>query len=177
MSGPRRPAFNPPELLTAEHDVAGFSCDEPALDNWLKRHALKNNARGASRTFVVTVGRDVVGFVALAVGAINHAAASGALRRNMPDPVPVVVLARLAVHVDWQGLGLGGSLLREAVLRSLQAGRHVGIRGMVVHALHDRARAFYEAFGFRPSRLDDMTLMAPLEGLREHLGLTRSDGN
>ncbi len=171
MSPAKPSAFNPPDLLTAAHDVAGFSCGEPVLDNWLKRHALKNNELGASRTFVVTVGREVVGFVALAVGEIDHAAASGPLRRNMPDPVPVTVLARLAVHVDWQGQGLGMGLLREAVLRSLQASAHVGIKGIVVHALHDRAREFYEAFGFRRSRLDDMTLMAPLKGLREQLGL------
>ena len=89
----------------------------------------------------------------------------------MPDPIPVTVLARLAVHQDWQGHGLGRSLVREAVLRSLQASDHVAIKGIVVHALHERARTFYEDLGFERSRLDELTLMASLKGLRQALGL------
>ena len=166
------PAFQAPQLLSAAHNIASFRCGEPTLDSWLQKRALKNNEIDASRTFVVTVeGGLVVGFIALSVGSISHSAASGALKRDMPDPIPVAILARLGVHEDYQGRGLGRSLVREAVLRSLQASSHVALKGIVVHALHGKPRAFYEAFGFQRSHLDELTLMAPLKSLRQTLGL------
>ena len=168
-------AFSAPQLLTAAHDVSAFSSGEPVLDDWLKTRALKNNDVDASRTFVVTAKTEtgdtqVVAYFAMTVGDISHTAATGALRRNMPDPIPVTVLARLAVHEDWHGHGLGRSLLREAVVRSLQVSANAAVKAIVVHALHERARNFYEAFGFQRSRLDEMTLMAPLKGSSTALG-------
>ena len=110
----------PPVPLGPEHDCTAFDCGEPMLDDWLKKHALANQRSGASRTFVVTdaEGR-VLAYYALAAGAVDHAEATGAIRRNMPDPIPVMVLGRLAVDHHQQGRKLGASLLKDAVLRCL----------------------------------------------------------
>jgi GNAT superfamily N-acetyltransferase len=149
-----------PEKLDAEHDLSAFDCGEPALDEWLRRRALQNEESGASRTYVICAGqRRVVGYYALAVGAVAHAGAPGRIRRNMPDPVPVMVLGRLAIDQTWQGRGLGPALPRDAVLRTLQAAGIAGIRAILVHAISDRARRFYESCGFVASPVDPMTLM------------------
>lgn len=148
-----------PEKLRADHDLSGFECGEPSLDDWLRRRALHNEESGASRTYVVCVGKQVVGYYALAVGAVAHADAPGKVRRNMPDPVPVMVIGRFAVHQGWQGRGIGPGLLRDAVLRTLQAADIAGIRAMLVHAISERARKFYEQCGFVASPVNPMTLM------------------
>jgi GNAT superfamily N-acetyltransferase len=148
-----------PEKLRAEHDLSDFECEEPALDEWLRRRALQNEESGASRTYVVCSGRQVVGYYALAVGAVAHLEAPGRVRRNMPDPVPVMIIGRLAVHKDFQGKKIGPALLRDAVLRTLQAAEIAGVRAILVHAISDRARQFYERWGFIPSPMDPMTLM------------------
>jgi GNAT superfamily N-acetyltransferase len=148
-----------PEKLRAEHDLSDFECEEPALDDWLRRRALQNEESGASRTYVVCSGRQVVGYYALAVGAVAHVEAPGRVRRNMPDPVPVMIIGRLAVHKDFQGKKIGPALLRDAVLRTLQAAEIAGVRAILVHAISDRARQFYERWGFIPSPMDPMTLM------------------
>ncbi len=169
MSEVTLPSFNPPEPLGKQHCLEEFCCGEAALDNWFKKHALKNHESGASRTFVVTSGDRTSAFMSLAVGQISHAGATGSMRRNMPNPVPVMILARLAVDRDFQGYSLGKGLVREAVLRSLQASEHGGIRGLVVHALNERVSDFYENLGFQRSRLDDLTLMASLKTLHDKL--------
>src|ERR1700731_3342070 len=110
-----------PEKLRADHDLSGFDCGEPSLDDWLRRRALNNEASGASRTYVVCAGRKVVGYYTLAAGAIAHTHAPGRIRRNMPNPIPVVILGRLAVDKTSHGKGVGTGLLRDAVLRTLQA--------------------------------------------------------
>jgi GNAT superfamily N-acetyltransferase len=148
-----------PEKLRADHDLSDFECEEPALDDWLRRRALQNEESGASRTYVVCSGRQLVGYYALAVGAVAHLEAPGRVRRNMPDPVPVVIIGRLAVHKDFQGKKIGPALLRDAVLRTLQAAEIAGVRAILVHAISDRARQFYERWGFIPSPMDPMTLM------------------
>jgi GNAT superfamily N-acetyltransferase len=147
-----------PEKLRADHNLSGFECGEPSLDDWLRRRAPQNEKRGASRTYVVCAGQQV-GYYALAVGAVAHAHAPGRVRRNMPDPVPVMVIGRLAVHKDYQGKKIGPSLLRDAVLRTLQAADIAGIRAILVHAISERARQFYEECGFIASPMDPMTLM------------------
>ena len=113
--------FNPPEKLSSTHDLSQFHCGEPALDDWLRKRARQNEESGASRTYVVCVGKRVMGYYALAVGAVAHVVAPGRVRRNMPEPVPVMVLGRLAVDETMQGGGVGPALLRDAVLRTLQA--------------------------------------------------------
>jgi GNAT superfamily N-acetyltransferase len=151
--------LSPPEKLRAEHDLSEFNCGEPSLDDWLRRRALQNEESGASRTYVVCAGEHVAGYYALAVGAVAHAEAPGRIRRNMPDPVPVMIIGRLAVHKDHQGRQIGPSLLRDAVLRTLQAAEIAGVRAILVHAISERARKFYEGCGFIPSPMDPMTLM------------------
>ena len=151
--------LSPPEKLRAEHNLSEFNCGEPSLDDWLRRRALQNEKSGASRTYVVCAGEHVAGYYALAVGAVAHAEAPGRIRRNMPDPVPVMIIGRLAVHKDRQGRQIGPGLLRDAILRTLQAAEIAGVRAILVHAISERARKFYEDCGFVPSPMDPMTLM------------------
>ncbi len=151
------------QLLTASHRVEGFECGEPSLDDWLKRRALANQAGGASRTFVVLdEGGHVRGYYALAAGAVSHESAPSRVRRNMPDPVPVLVLGRLAVDRLAQGQRLGAALLQDAVKRAVAVSSNAGVRALLVHALHERARTFYEHYGFQPSPTHPQTLMLRL---------------
>ena len=159
-----------PEKLLAEHDLADFDSGEPALDDWLRRRALANEERGSSRTYVVCVGKGVVGYYSLAVGAAAHVDAPGRVKRNMPDPVPVMVLGRLAVDKDFQGRGIGSGLLRDAVLRTMQAAEIAGIRAILVHALSDAAKHFYQHHGFIASPIDPMTVMITVAEAVKTLG-------
>lgn len=159
-----------PEKLSSDHDLAQFQCGEPALDDWLRRRALQNEESGASRTYVVCVGKRVLGYYALAVGAVAHIGAPGRIRRNMPDPVPVMVLGRLAVDRSVHGRGLGPALLRDAVLRTLQAAEIAGIRAILVHAISESAKRFYEGWGFIPSPVDPVTLMITVAEARRAIG-------
>ncbi|HSZ62437.1 MAG TPA: GNAT family N-acetyltransferase [Terriglobales bacterium] len=152
-------SLSAPEKLRADHDLTPFDSGEPSLDDWLRRRALQNEESGASRTYVVCAGQQVAGYYALAVGAVAHVEAPGRVRRNMPDPVPVMIIGRLAVHKDYQGRKIGPGLLRDAVLRTLQAAEIAGIRALLVHAISERARKFYEDCGFVASPMDAMTLM------------------
>ncbi len=137
------------------------------LDEWLKRRALANQSSGASRTFVVADqdGR-VCGYYALAAGAVALQLATSSVRRNMPDPVPVMVLARLAVDRSTQGQHLGASLLQDAVNRVVAVSQNAGVRALLVHALHERAKQFYEHYGFQPSPTHAMTLMLRLSSVK-----------
>jgi predicted N-acetyltransferase YhbS len=140
-----------------------------SLDRWLKQRAIKNQTTGASRTFVACDDRRVLAYYALASSAVTVGAASGRFRRNMPDPIPVVVLGRLAVDHSSQGHGVGRALVRDAGLRGIQAADIIGIRGMIVHALSAEAKAFYERVGFELSPLDPMMLMVTLADLKASL--------
>lgn len=161
--------LSPTELLMDRHQTTSFNCGIQSLDDWLKRRARANQVSGASRSYVVCEGDQVVGYYALAAGGVDVASASGRFRRNMPDPVPVVILGRLAVDVSQRGKGLGRALVRDAGSRVLQAADLVGIRGILVHAVSEEARQFYGAVGFEPSPLDAMTLMMTLGDLRAGL--------
>ncbi len=162
--------LEPPELLAAHHNIELFSSGVASLDRWLKRRALKNQVTGASRIFVVAEGSRVVAYYALASGAVTGVEATGRFRRNMPDPIPVVILGRLAVDQQFQGKGVGRALVRDAGYRLIQAADAIGIRGLIVHALSAEARAFYEAVGFSPSPLEPMTLMITLTDLQASIG-------
>jgi GNAT superfamily N-acetyltransferase len=156
-----------PQPLTAAHRLEDFSCGEPTLDEWLKRRAMANQQSGASRTFVVVDQDDrVQGYYAMAAGAVAHRLATGSVRRNMPDPVPVLVLARLAVDTRAQGHKLGGAMLQDAVRRAVVVSQNAGVRALLVHALNDRAKQFYEHYGFYASTLDPLTLMLRLDTTR-----------
>jgi GNAT superfamily N-acetyltransferase len=155
--------LGPPEPLSPAHHTEEFACGEVALDDWLKRRALANQLSGASRTFVVFDSHaQVRGYYALAAGAVSHQIATGSVRRNMPDPIPVMVLARLAVDRQAQGRQLGGALLQDAVNRTIAVSRDAGVRALLVHALHDSARRFYEHYGFEASPVHALTLMLRL---------------
>lgn len=158
-----------PEPLSTRHDVAPFFSGSDSLDQWLKGRAAKNQLTGASRTYVASEGKRVVGFYALAAGAVEGGATIGSFRRNMPDPVPVAMLGRLAVDRAWQEKGLGRALVRHACSRVGQAADVIGIRGMVVHALNDGAQKFYQRMGFDPSPRDPMLLMIKLTDLKAGL--------
>ena len=159
-------AFSPPELMTPSHLIDAFSCGEAELDDWLKRRALANQISGASRTFVVAGPDGVVqGYYAMAAGAVSHQLATSNIRRNMPDPVPVMVLARLAVDERSQGRKLGPALLQDAIKRAVAVTGNAGVRAVLVHALHERAKGFYEQYGFQASPLQPMTLMLRLVGV------------
>lgn len=153
-----------PQPLAAIHQINDFQCGEAALDDWLKRRAMKNHLSGASRTFVVTdIDNRVFAYYALAAGAVSHQISTTSVRRNMPDPVPVMVLARLAVDRRAQGHKLGAALLQDAVARVKLVAQNAGVRALLVHALHDRAKQFYEHYGFQASPLHPMTLMLRLD--------------
>jgi GNAT superfamily N-acetyltransferase len=158
-----------PEPLADHHELTAFNSGVPALDDWLKRRARANQVSGASRSFVVCDGELVVGYYALASGAVNAAAAPGRFRRNMPEPIPVAILGRLAVDRAYHGQGIGRALFRDSALRVMQAADAIGIRGVLVHAISEEAKAFYLALGFSESPLEPMTLMVTLAELRASL--------
>lgn len=158
--------LSPPEPLSDAHLIAPFRCTEPELERWLQERARKNQIEGASRTFVVTSGQRVVGYYCLAAGAVARSAAPGSVRRNMPEPIPVMVLGRLAVDAQWSGRGLGTGLLKDAVQRTLRVAEEVGIRALLAHAMSVDAKAFYLRHGFAESPVDAMTVMLGIARLR-----------
>ncbi len=152
-----------PEPLADRHDFSAFASGEPTLDDWLRRRARANQVGGASRTYVLAQQDRVIGYFTLASGAISIAEAPSRARRNMPDPIPMAVLGRLAIDQAWQGRGLGRLLLRDAILRTSQAAAIIGLRGLLVHALSPAAKRFYENNGFRESPSRPMTLVVTLQ--------------
>jgi GNAT superfamily N-acetyltransferase len=159
-----------PEPLTAEHALGSFDSSVASLDDWLRRRALQNQASGASRTFVVCDAGQVIAYYALAASAVAPDAAPGRFRRNMPDPIPVVVLARLAITREHQGHGLGRALFQDVANRVIHAADTIGIRGLLVHAISEEARAVYVRLGLDPSPLETMTLMTTVADLKAALG-------
>ena len=155
--------LSPPEKLNSSHQFESFDSGNTQLDDWLKRRSLKNESDGASRTYVVCSDGVVVGYYCLAVGALALTAATGRIRRNMPDPIPVMVIGRLAIDRRWQEKRLGRSLLRDAILRTLQVSEIAGIRAVLVHAISLEAKQFYEKCGFTASPIDPMTLMVKVD--------------
>ncbi len=160
-----------PVLLDDSHQLDAFDCGVPALDEWLMRRARGNAASGASHSYVAAEGNVVVGYYALAAGAVDVTSAPGRFRRNMPDPIPIVVLGRLAIDRSQQGKGLGRALFRDAGLRVVQAAGIIGVRGVLVDAISDEAKAFYLALGMVVSPINPMVLMVTLADLRASLGL------
>ena len=160
-----------PEGLKAEHKLDAFDSGVPVLDDWLKRHARKNEESGASRTYVLCIEQKVIGYYTLAAGSILRARVPSRVRRNMPDPIPVMLLGRLAVDRSCQGKGFGKGLLRDAVLRTIHAAGTAGIRAILVHVISEDAKHFYKACGFQQSPVDPMTLLVPMEDAKSFLGL------
>lgn len=161
--------FTAPVPLTEAHNVSLFCCGEPSMDDWLRHKAIKNEISGASRTYAVCSDNDVVGYYSLAVGSIEHQFSPGSVKRNMPQPIPVMILARLAVDIHCTGRNIGTGMLRDALLRTLQAANIAGIRAMLVHALNDKADGFYRERGFMASLFDPLVLFLPLDHVRNLL--------
>jgi GNAT superfamily N-acetyltransferase len=150
-----------PILLTKNHVTLGFDCGIDSLNDWLICLALKNQFGGASRTYVVCDEDQVAGYYAIAAGSVARSAAPGQIRRNMPDPVPVLILGRLAVDRRYQGSGMGRGLLKDALVRSLNVSEQVGARALIVHALNEEAEAFYLKHGFvKGPLMADMLFLA-----------------
>ena len=143
-------AFCPPVSLTAKHETAQFCSGEESLDSWLRERALANMEAFASRTYVLCSANSnqVIGYYALCMGQIFSSEVVGSMRRNMPRQIPAVILGRLAIDEKWQGKGLGGALLQDAVQRSIRAAKEVSARLLIVHALSPEAESFYLHYGF-----------------------------
>ncbi|TCS40206.1 GNAT family N-acetyltransferase [Reinekea marinisedimentorum] len=151
-----------PELLTADHNIENFNCGNEELDSWLAKKALKSQNRSHARVYVATdsATEQVVGYYAISMGSVQREASISPLKRNSPNPIPMVILGRLAVHEDYQGHSIGSGLLKDCVLRSTHAMSTVGGAGILVHAIDEAAQKFYLKFGFTESPFDTLTLMA-----------------
>ena len=155
-----------PMPITEQHNIQKFNSGEESLDIWLKTKALKNQKANASRTYVACDNNQVVAYYVLASSSVDGSSATGRFRRNMPNPVPVVVLGRLAIDLAYQNQGIGRALVRDAGLRVIQSAETIGIRGLLVQAISIKAKEFYEKLGFEPSSIDPMTLMITLDDLK-----------
>ncbi|MEF3365897.1 GNAT family N-acetyltransferase [Methylocystis sp. 9N] len=157
------PLLSAPVPLTADHDLSAFDCGEPALNDWLRHRALRNESR-FSRTYVVCEGSRVVAYFCISAGAVERAAAPGKIRRNAPDAIPVSVIGRLAVSGDYAGKGLGADMLSDALRRIAVASQSIGIGAVLVHAKDDAAKRFYmKCAEFIEYPADSRTLFLPIE--------------
>jgi GNAT superfamily N-acetyltransferase len=161
-------ALSGPEPIGSQHNIAGFSCGQQSLDEWLKQRALRSEGRSA-RTYVVAEDGNVIAYYCFAAGAVRHGEAPKQLQRNMPDPLPVILLGRLAVDAGQHGRGIGKGLLRDALKRALEVSRHIGARAVLVHAIDDAAARFYERAGFTRFTTEPRTLFITIEAIAADL--------
>jgi GNAT superfamily N-acetyltransferase len=167
MSGPLRI-----EKLRREHRVEGFDCGRELLNRFLVRFALANQQAGAAQTYLAMSGEEVVGYYSLVVGEVAYDDAPGRLGKGLArHPIPLMLLARLAVGSGWQGRGIGAGMLKDAMRRTLQAADIAGIRAFAVNAKDEPARAFYEHFGFIPSPTDPLHLYVLIKDLKRIAGV------
>lgn len=171
--GAPRPCYGAPRPITADHRLDGFDCGKAPLDSWLKAHALDNEGK-ASRTYVVQARMgedigDVVAYYTLAYGSIIREEVPKKIRQGLPNPVPVMVLGRLAVDRRHAGKGIGPGLLREAMQRTAEASQIGGLRALIVHAIDDDAVNFYTKFGFQVFPAGTRTLFLPTETVRQSI--------
>ena len=169
MTGADDETPSAPEPLGEQHDLSDFDSGQPSLDDWLRRRARANQAGGASRSFVVPVGTTVVAFYSLSATAIAREVAAPGITRNMPNPIPMLLIGRLAVDRRWQGRGIADGMMGDAVLRALQVAEHAGVRGLLVHAISEEAARFYRRWDFTPSRADPLTMMVRLDDIARTL--------
>ena len=159
------------EKLRRDHPIDAFDCGQEDLNSWLRMHALQNQGAGAAQTYVGLVGDVVMGYYSLAVGQIEYGDVPERLRKGLArHPVPIMLLARLAVDKNWQKKGVGRALLRDAVLRTMQAAEIAGIRALAVHAKDEQARRYYEQFDFAASPADPLHLLVLLKDIRRRVG-------
>jgi GNAT superfamily N-acetyltransferase len=159
------------EKLRRDHPIDAFDCGQEDLNSWLRKYALQNQGAGAAQTYVGLVGNVVNGYYSLAVGQIEYNDAPERLRKGLArHPAPIMLLARLAVDREWQKKGVGRALLRDAVLRTMQAADIAGIRALAVHAKDEQARRYYEQFDFTASPADPLHLLVLLKDIRRRMG-------
>jgi len=160
------------ERLARTHDVARFACGSPELDRFLIRHALQAQQAHSAQTYVAVSDGEIIGFYTIVAGEVRHAEAPERVAKGMPrHPIPLLVLARLAVRIQEQGCGVGSILLRDALARTLQIAEMIGVRALAVHAKDDKAVAFYRHFGFTPSPSDARHLFMIVKDIRLAAGL------
>jgi len=158
-----------PALLTPEHDLEAFDSGNATLDEWLITRALKNQDSGASRTFVICDDGKVIGYYALATGSVERDVATSNFSRGMPEPIPVIVLGRLAIDKNYQGKRLGAALLKDVMLRTVTISQNVGVRGLLVHAISEDAKRFYMKYGFQECPTEPMTLLISVKNIKSHI--------
>ena len=159
------------EKLQRTHTVEAFTCGQPELDRFLIRYALQAQQVNSSQTYVGLSDKTVIGYYTIVVGEVRHADAPARVVKGMPrHPIPLLVLARLAVHSEWQGRGIGAGLLLDALERTLQVADIVGVRALLVHAKDESAAAFYRHFGFVPSPTDSRHLFTLIKDIRAAAG-------
>lgn len=159
-----------PRPLQDADDISTFDCGTDSLNEYLHNRALANHMSGASRCFVTCRDGRVAGYYALTSSVVDHEDVAGKVRRNMPNPVPAILLARLAVDLKDQSNGVGASLLQDAIRRTVHVAEEVGVRVLLVHALHEDAQRFYRHFGFELSPTDPLHLMLLMKDARAALG-------
>lgn len=165
---PKKFSLKPPVLLAASHNVDHFDCGNAELNSYIQRFALVNNQHGTSRTFVTVQNKQVGGYYTLTIGSIGKEEAPHRVVKGLAKhPVPVIILARLAVDQRCQGKGVGQSLLKDALLRIVGAAGQIGGRAVLVHAKNEKVRAFYLKFGFEPSRMDPFHLYLLLKDIKK----------
>ena len=158
-----------PIPISLEHELLDFDSGEHSRDEWLKKRALKKQASGASRCFVLCNGKKVIGYYSLSAGAISHESTPKTMRRNMPNPLPVLLLGRLAIDKNYHNQGLGSALLRDAIIRAVSVSSDAGVFAILVHALSEQAKRFYLSRGFIESPLQPTTLIMTLATVRSIL--------
>jgi len=168
VKGGGGPPLSRPGAISPSHDTFKFFCGQDSLDDWLKHTALKSEGRSA-RTYVVCSGATVVGYYCLATGAVARASAPPKIRRNISDPIPVMIVGRLAVDRHFERRGIGGGMLQDAFRRVLQASESVGCRAVLVHAIDQDAVDFYARYGFVEFPAGTRTMFLPLETLKAAL--------
>lgn len=160
------PALSAPQPLAEEHQIEHFRNKHASLESWLKEHARHNQKRGGSVCYVVCApGNVVVGYYAVAMGSILHAEAPRKMRHDMPKPIPVLVLGRLAVDSSWEGKGIGSGMLADALNRVQSLSKQAGCVAMLCHAIDEEAKAFYRKYGFVESPLHPLTLLLPVRAM------------
>jgi GNAT superfamily N-acetyltransferase len=158
------------EKLRSDHELDSFACGKEELDRFLKRHAWSSQQANSTQTYVLANGSTVVGYYSLAAGAVTHGEATERVKKGQArHPIPVVLLARLAVDNTLQGRGVGPALLKDALIRTAGAADTIGARALVVHAKDETARSFYEHFGFEPSPSDPLHLFLILKDLKQRI--------
>ena len=158
--------YSPPQRISPEHILENFDCGETSLNDWLRKRALKNDLSDASRTYVVCSENVVVAYYSLHLGCIQNSQAVRKIKRNMPDPIPAIVLGRLAVDRLHQGKGLARALIKDMFLRAIQVSDLAGTKAVLVKALNEKVTAFYQSFGFVQSKTDPFLLMKAISEVR-----------